>query len=342
MGNDVTKRLDAFIKEARKQMGNEVVVRFSEGALEKPKVVSTGALNLDVALGIGGIPLGRVTEIYGNEGSGKTTLALHVAAEAMKKGMPVLYIDAENALDPSYAQAIGMDTESDLFILSQPDDAETALQLAEKFAATVGEGVIIVDSVAALVTRQELQGDIGDSTVAVLARLLSASLRRLVRLLAQNQTALIFINQIREKVGVMYGNPETTPGGRALKFYSSIRLEVRRQSQIKKGTDVIGHEVKVKVVKNKLYPPYKEAVLRIIYGQGIDKLYSLLEAALALEVITRHGSYYDFGEERLAQGKESLLRVIASDEKLQEEIRNAALKKVAEMLGNTEEQKEEN
>ena len=325
--NEMQKRLNKFIEIARKKRGKDIVMHFTDGVIARVDTIPTGAINLDLALGIGGIPQGRITEIYGNEGSGKTTLALHIGAEAMKKGLPVLYIDTENALDPNYAKAIGMDVDSGNFILSQPDDAETALGLIEDFVNVVGEGVVVVDSVASMVPKQELLGDIGDSHVAVLARLMSMSLRRLVKIINERNTALIFLNQVREKVGVMYGNPETTPGGRALKFYSSVRMEIRRKDTIRDGKDIVGHEAKVKIVKNKLYPPYKEAIIRIIYGKGIDSLHSLIEAALELGVITRAGSYYDFNGERLAQGKESLKRVIESDEGLKKKIIDAVYEK---------------
>jgi recombination protein RecA len=327
--NDIQKRMDMFLKTAKKKYGEGSVMHLTDEVEIKVPVISTGALNLDLALGIGGIPQGRIIEIYGNEGSGKTTLALHIGAEAMKKGLPVLYIDTENALDPAYAKVIGLDTESGNFILSQPDDAETALQLVEDFATIIGEGVVVIDSVAAMVTRQELQGDIGDATVAVLARLLSQTLRRLTKVIADRNTALIFLNQVREKVGVMYGNPETTPGGRALKFYSSVRMEVRRKDSIKQGTDIIGHEARVKIVKNKLAPPYKEATIRIIYGKGIDKLSALIETAMSLGVIERAGSFYKFGDETLAQGKESLRKVLEAEPELQEKIRKAVYNIVA-------------
>jgi len=333
---ELEKKINKFLQYAEKKHGKNTVMKLSDASFTSFPSVSTGALNLDLALGIGGIPLGRVTEIYGHEGSGKTTLALHIGAEAMKKGLPVLYIDTENALDPNYAKAIGMDIDSEGFMLSQPDDAETALQLVEDFSTIVGEGVVIIDSVAAMVTRQELQGDIGDSTIAVLARLMSQSLRRLTKILADRNTALVFLNQVREKVGVMYGNPEVTPGGRALKFYSSVRMEVRRKESVKEGKDVIGHEARVKIVKNKLYPPYKEATIRILYGKGIDTLHSLIETALETGVITRAGSYYSFGNERLAQGKESLRKVIESEPELKEKIKQAVISKVKSIEGGNE------
>ncbi len=332
------KRVTKFIEYARKRRGKDIVMRLNEGALERVKVIPTGALNLDVALGIGGIPQGRVVEIYGNEGSGKTTLALHIGAEAMKKGLPVLYIDAENALDPSYAATIGLNTESGNFILSQPDDAESALGLIEDFATIVGEGLVVVDSVAALVPRQELQGDIGDSNVAVLARLMSQSLRRLARTIKDRDTALVFLNQIREKVGVLYGNPEVTPGGRALKFYASVRLEVRRKEVVRAGGEIVGHDMKVRVTKNKLYPPYKEAIVRIIYGKGIDVVHSIMEAALAAGVIERRGSFYSIDGQRLAQGKEELRKVLMSSPELVERIRNMVLSKVRGSVAGAQEE----
>jgi len=336
-GDFLDKRVSKFIEYARKRRGKDIVMRLNEGALERVKVIPTGALNLDVALGIGGIPQGRVVEIYGNEGSGKTTLALHIGAEAMKKGLPVLYIDAENALDPAYAATIGLDTESGNFILSQPDDAESALGLVEDFATIVGEGLVVVDSVAALVPRQELQGDIGDSNVAVLARLMSQSLRRLARTIKDRDTALVFLNQIREKVGVLYGNPEVTPGGRALKFYASVRLEVRRKEVVRSGGEIVGHDMKVRVTKNKLYPPYKEAIVRIIYGKGIDVVHSIMEAALAAGVIERRGSFYSLDGQRLAQGKEELRKVLAANPELVERIRAMVLSKVRSNAGVQEE-----
>ena len=284
----------------------------------------TGALSLDYALGIGGLPKGRIIEIYGPESSGKTTVALHVIAEAQARGGEVAFIDAEHALDPQYAKKLGLNIEE--LIVSQPDTGEQALEIAEMLVRSNAISVIVIDSVAALVPKSEIEGEMGDSHVGLHARLMSQALRKLAGVIARTNTIAIFINQLREKVGVMYGNPEVTTGGRALKFYSSVRLDVRKQELIKQGTDVIGARTKVKVVKNKVSPPFKEAEFDIMYGEGISKIGCILDIGVAAGIIQRSGTWYSYEEERIGQGRENAKQFLKEHpeilEKIEEEVRD--------------------
>ncbi len=302
--NERRQALDLAISQIERQFGKGAVMRLgAKGALEEIAVVPTGALSLDLALGVGGLPRGRVSEIYGPESSGKTTLALHVVAEAQQLGGIAAFIDAEHALDPIYAKKLGVNT--DELLISQPDTGEQALEIAETLVRSNSVDVIVVDSVAALVPRAELDGDMGDSLPGLQARLMSQALRKLTAAIARSGTVVIFINQIREKIGVMFGNPETTTGGRALKFYASIRLDVRRVDAIKQGTESVGVRTKVKVVKNKLAPPFREAEFDVIYGEGISKAGAVLDSGVEKELIEKSGTWYTYKNERIGQGREN-------------------------------------
>jgi recombination protein RecA len=296
--------LDLAISQIERQFGKGSVMRLGAGGpLEEIATIPTGALSLDVALGIGGLPRGRVTEIYGPESSGKTTLALHVIAEAQRLGGIAAFIDAEHALDPIYARKLGVNT--DELLISQPDTGEQALEIAETLVRSNAVDVIVIDSVAALVPRAELDGDMGDSLPGLQARLMSQALRKLTAAISRSGVVIIFINQIREKIGVMFGSPETTTGGRALKFYASIRLDIRRQDAIKVGTESIGVHTKVKVVKNKLAPPFREAEFDVIYGEGISKSGTVLDAAVEQSAVEKSGTWYTYKGERIGQGREN-------------------------------------
>jgi len=302
--NERRQALDLAISQIERQFGKGAVMRLgARGALEEIAVIPSGALSLDLALGVGGLPRGRISEIYGPESSGKTTLALHVVAEAQQLGGIAAFIDAEHALDPIYAKKLGVNT--DELLISQPDTGEQALEIAETLVRSNSVDVIVVDSVAALVPRAELDGDMGDSLPGLQARLMSQALRKLTAAIARSGTVVIFINQIREKIGVMFGNPETTTGGRALKFYASVRLDVRRQDAIKQGTDSVGVRTKVKVVKNKLAPPFREAEFDVIYGEGISKAGAVLDAGVEKELIEKSGTWYTYKNERIGQGREN-------------------------------------
>ena len=302
--NTRKQALDLAIQQIERQFGKGAVMKLgAKGALEEINVVPTGALSLDVALGIGGLPRGRIVEVYGPESSGKTTIALHVVAEAQRLGGIAAFIDAEHALDPVYAKKLGVST--DELLISQPDTGEQALEIAETLIRSNAVDVIVVDSVAALVPRAELDGDMGDSLPGLQARLMSQALRKLTAAIARSGTVMIFINQIREKIGVMFGSPETTTGGRALKFYASIRLDARRIDTLKQGTDAIGVRTKVKVVKNKLAPPFREAEFDMIYGEGISKAATVLDAGVEQGLIEKSGTWYTFKNERIGQGREN-------------------------------------
>src|SRR5216110_1154870 len=302
--NDRRQALELAIAQIERQFGKGSIMRLGAGGpLEEIAVIPTGALSLDLALGIGGLPRGRVTEIYGPESSGKTTLALHVIAEAQRLGGTAAFIDAEHALDPIYAKKLGVNT--DELLISQPDTGEQALEIAETLVRSNAVDVMVIDSVAALVPRAEIDGDMGDSLPGLQARLMSQALRKLTAAIARSGGAVIFINQIREKIGVMFGNPETTTGGRALKFYASVRLDVRRQDAIKQGTESIGVRTKVKVVKNKLAPPFREAEFDVIYGEGISKAGTLLDAAVDQGIVEKSGTWYSLKNERIGQGREN-------------------------------------
>lgn len=321
---DRKEALDAALLQIEKNFGKGSVMKLGERAHLQVEALPTGALSLDYALGIGGLPKGRIIEIYGPESSGKTTVALHVIAEAQKRGGEVAFVDAEHALDPTYAKKLGVNVEE--LIVSQPDTGEQALEIAEMLVRSNAIDVIVIDSVAALVPKSEIEGEMGDSHVGLHARLMSQALRKLAGVISRTNTVAIFINQLREKVGVMYGNPEVTTGGRALKFYSSVRLDVRKQELIKQGTDVIGARTKVKVVKNKVAPPFKEAEFDIMYGEGISKIGCILDIAAATGIVQKGGAWYSYEEERIGQGRENAKQFLKEHpeilEKVEEEVRD--------------------
>jgi recombination protein RecA len=305
------KAIDLAIANIEKQFGKGSIMRLGEKRVVDVVSISTSCLSLDAAIGIGGVPCGRVVEIYGPESGGKTTLALHIVSQAQRRGGIAAYIDAEHAMDARYAEKLGVNV-NDLFI-SQPDSGEQALEIAEALVRSNGVDVLVIDSVAALVPRAELDGEMGDSLPGLQARLMSQALRKLTAVVARSNTCLIFINQIREKIGVMFGNPETTTGGRALKFYSSVRLEIRRTSAIKDGESVVGNRTKVKVVKNKLAPPFKEAEFDIMYGEGISREGDLLDLAVENRIVEKSGAWFSFKGERLGQGRENVKGLLKSD-----------------------------
>ena len=301
---DKMKALDAAISNIEKQFGKGSVMKLGDSATNmNVECIPTGSLSLDIALGLGGVPKGRVVEIYGPESSGKTTVALHMVAEVQKRGGIAGFIDAEHALDPVYAKNIGVDIDN--LYISQPDSGEQALEICETMVRSGAIDIVIVDSVAALVPKAEIDGDMGDSHVGLQARLMSQALRKLTPVVSKNNCVVIFINQLREKVGVIYGNPETTPGGRALKFYSSVRVDIRKADAIKNGTDIVGNKVKVKIVKNKVAPPFKSAVLEIMYGEGISYISELLDLCVDANIVKKAGAWFSYEGEKIGQGKEA-------------------------------------
>ena len=315
---DRQKALAAAMAQLDKQFGKGTVMRLGENLSMDVDVIPTGIMTLDRATGVGGVPRGRVIEIYGPESSGKTTVALTIIAEAQKNGGEAAFIDAEHALDPIYAKRLGVDIDS--LLISQPDTGEQALEITEALVRSNALDVIVIDSVAALVPRQEIEGDMGDSHVGLQARLMSQALRKLTSVINKTKTTTIFINQLREKVGVMFGNPETTTGGRALKFYSSMRLDVRRSDSIKNGTEIVGNKVKVKVVKNKVAPPFKDAEFDILYGEGISKNGMLLDLGVEAGIVEKSGAWYNYGEMRLGQGRENARLYLKENPELAKEI----------------------
>ncbi|NLU44462.1 MAG: recombinase RecA [Acholeplasmataceae bacterium] len=301
---DKTKALDAAVKQIEKDFGKGAIMRWGEaGAKMSVETIPTGALSLDIALGVGGIPRGRVIEIFGPESSGKTTVALHMIAEAQKAGGYAAFIDAEHALDPEYAKHLGVDVDD--LLISQPDTGEQALEICDALVRSGAIDIIVIDSVAALVPRAEIEGEMGDSHVGLQARLMSQALRKLTGIISKSHTSTIFINQIREKVGVMFGNPEVTTGGRALKFYATVRLDVRRIETLKSGNDMIGNRTRVKVVKNKIAPPFKQAEFDIMYGEGISHEGCLVDLGAEFNIINKSGAWYSYGDERIGQGREN-------------------------------------
>ncbi|MGM0689488.1 MAG: recombinase RecA [Bacillota bacterium] len=322
------KALEAALLQIEKQFGKGSVMKLGQDAIAEIAFIPTGSLSLDLALGVGGVPRGRVIEIFGPESSGKTTVALHIIAEAQKRGGFAAFIDAEHALDPQYATNLGVNL--DELLVSQPDTGEQALEIAEALVRSNAIDVLVIDSVAALVPRAEIEGEMGDSHVGLQARLMSQALRKLSGVISKSRTCAIFINQIREKVGVMFGNPEVTPGGRALKFYSSVRLDVRRIESLKIGSDqIIGNRTRVKVVKNKVAPPFKIAEFDILYGKGVSAEGSLIDLGLEHNVINKSGAWYSYGEERLGQGRENVREFLKDNPEMSREIET----KVREVTG---------
>ena len=325
--------LDAALAQIEKQFGKGSVMKLGSSGITAVDVIPTGSLALDLALGVGGVPRGRVVEIYGPESSGKTTVALHIVAQAQKTGGMAAFIDAEHALDPVYAKNLGVDI--DELLISQPDTGEQALEIAEALVRSGALDVIVVDSVAALVPRQELEGDMGDAHVGLQARLMSQALRKLTGAVAKSNTCFIFINQIREKVGVMFGNPETTSGGRALKFYASVRIDVRRADTIKVGTEMVGSRTKVKVVKNKVAPPFKQAEFDIMYGKGISSAGNILDIGVEMKIVDKAGSWFSYQGDRIGQGRENAKDYLVSNPAVMAEIEGkirAAVAAAAEPL----------
>lgn len=310
--------LESALAQIQKQFGKEAIMKMGDGSQQNIDVISSGSLGLDIALGVGGYPRGRIVEIYGPESSGKTTLALHAVAEAQKKGGTCAYIDAENALDPSYAKKLGCDVSN--LIISQPDSGEQALEIADTLIKSGAIDVVVIDSVAALVPKAELEGNIGDNFVGTTARLMSQSLKKLAGSVSRSNTLLIFINQIRMKIGVMFGSPETTSGGNALKFYASVRLDIRRTGSIKEKEDVIGNETRVKIVKNKVAPPFKTVDFKIMYGEGISRISEILDMGVKYDFIEKAGSFYSYNSERMGQGEANARNWLKNNPDVQKEL----------------------
>ena len=322
--NDKGSKVDSVVAEIKQKFGDGMIMKLGEIAKVDVAAIPTGSISLDIALGIGGVPRGRVIEVYGPESSGKTTLSLHIAANAQKAGGTVAFVDAEHAMDPEYAKKIGVNI--DELLISQPDAGEQALDIVETLVRSNAVDLIVVDSVAALVPRAEIEGEMGDHHVGRQARLMSQALRKLTPIMGKSNTVVIFINQIRMKIGVMFGNPETTSGGQALKFYSSVRIEIRKSAQIKSGDQVVGNRVKVKVVKNKVAPPFQTTEFDIMYNEGISRSGDLLDTGVKLEVIKKSGNSYTFGEEKLGNGREKAKAYLKENQKLFNEIEKLVLK----------------
>jgi len=325
------KALKLTMDKIDKDFGKGSVMMMNEKGVTEVEVISTGSIGLDVALGIGGLPKGRVVEIYGPESSGKTTLAIHVIAEAQKKGGMCAFIDAEHAFDSIYAQKLGVDIDN--LLISQPDYGEQALEIADRLILSGALDVVVIDSVAALVPKSELEGEMGDSKMGLQARLMSQALRKLTATIHKTNTVCIFINQLREKIGVMFGNPETTTGGNALKFYSSVRLDIRRMAQIKDGDDIIGNHIKVKVVKNKVAPPFRIAEFDIVYGEGISKVGEIVDMGVELGIVQKSGSWFSYNGDKLGQGREAVKQLIFDNPAMGEELETKIREKIKENKG---------
>ncbi|MBP7496674.1 MAG: recombinase RecA [Bacteroidales bacterium] len=330
VANEKLKALESAVGNIEKNYGKGSIMRLGSSAVENVEVISTGSVGLDVALGIGGLPKGRVIEIYGPEASGKTTLAIHAIAEAQKAGGIAAFIDAEHAFDRVYAKKLGVDTDN--LWISQPDNGEQALEITENLIRSGALDIIVIDSVAALTPKAEIEGEMGDSKMGLQARLMSQALRKLTATIGRTKCCCIFINQLRDKIGIMFGNPETTTGGNALKFYSSVRLDIRRISQIKDNENVLGNRTKVKVVKNKLAPPFKVTEFDIIYGLGISKIGEIIDMGVDLNVIKKSGSWFSYGETKLAQGRDAVKQILTDNPELAEELEN----KIREKLKSSE------
>ena len=332
---DRKKALESAILQIEKQFGKGAIMKYGEGAaLKNIEVIPTGCLALDIALGIGGIPKGRIIEIYGPESSGKTTVSLHIIAELQKQGGIAAFIDAEHALDPVYAANLGVDLDN--LYVSQPDNGEQALDIADYLVDSGAVDLIVVDSVAALTPKAEIEGDMGDSHVGLQARLMSQALRKLAAITNKKNACVIFINQLREKIGVMFGNPETTPGGKALKFYASVRLDVRKADTLKDGAEIAGNRTKVKVVKNKLAPPFKTAEFDIVYGKGISQSGCILDLAVAANIVEKSGSWFAYNGEKIGQGRDNAKNYLSANPAVMEEIKNKLLAQIEDKKGKAE------
>ena len=334
------KALDAAVSQIRKQFGDGALMRLGEATHLAVDVIPTGAISLDLALGVGGIPRGRVTEIYGPESAGKTTICQHIIAEAQKRGGLCAFVDMEHALDPAYAERVGVDIDN--LYVAQPDTGEQALEISEALVRSGAMDVVVVDSVAALVPQAEVEGDMGDAPMGRQARLMSQAMRKLSGAIKQTNTAMIFTNQLRMKIGVMFGNPETTTGGRALKFYASVRLDVRRLQAIKDGQEIIGNRTRVRVTKNKVAPPFRQAEFDIMYSEGISKAGDLLDLGVELEILDKRGAFYSYGETRLGQGREKSKRFLKSDPELMAKIEKAIRERALPQMDAVETQESDN
>lgn len=344
ISSERAKALEVAMAQIEKQFGKGAIMTLGEKIDASIESIPTGALSLDIALGVGGVPKGRIIEIFGPESSGKTTVALHIIAEAQKKGGMAAFIDAEHALDPMYAQKLGVDIDN--LIVSQPDTGEQALEITEALVRSGAVDIVVIDSVAALVPKAEIDGDMGDSHMGLQARLMSQALRKLAGVISKSSTVAIFINQLREKVGVMFGNPETTPGGRALKFYSSVRLDVRKADIIRNGTDIVGTRTKVKVVKNKVAPPFKEALFDIIYGEGISQEGCLIDLGSDLDIVNKSGSWFSYKGQRIGQGRDNAKQFLKDNQEIYMEIENKireayANKPMSEVLAKAEDDEDD-